>query len=142
MSNEKRSGCGERNAENGEYRPPPPSAREPDVVMPVDLPGYPEFPYLQMMVRQMIYRNMIVGFSIELLWRQDLDRSWNRVCRLDSSHGTVHMHLYNQKSKREERTEIARIPADTGWNFVNAKYYEVYDYLLENVEEIISRWRQ
>lgn len=124
------------------YRPPPLVACEPDAVLQIELPGYLNYPYLILKIRQRIYKNMIVDFSIELHWREDVDRTWQRVCRIVTSHGTVHMHEFSQKTKnRETLTEFHKIPMRTGWNFVNEQYHDRYDYLLDNVEEIMRRWR-
>ncbi|MDY6143083.1 MAG: hypothetical protein SPI14_02560 [Arcanobacterium sp.] len=48
------------------YSPPPPSIRDPDEVVKIDLVGYPHLGRLQLLYKQELYKNMIVGFSIRL----------------------------------------------------------------------------
>lgn len=123
------------------YKPPPQSARDPDSVFRLDLRWYEDYPHLELRVRQAIYRKMIVDFSIELHWREELDGPWYRICRVDTSHGTVHWHQYNRNSDAEKKEVLSIIPLKTGWNYVNHQYHDIYDYLLDNIEMIMERWK-
>lgn len=124
------------------YKPPPLPARDPDAVFKIDLSGIVENSYLRFAIRQGIYKKMIVEFSIELQWSEGSVGPWFAVCRVDTAHGTIHMHQFKKIGEAETRTEIYDIPLETGWNFVNSHYQEIYDCLLDGLETIMSRWRQ
>lgn len=124
------------------YTPPPESECTPhNYPVHLDDAGTVQFVYAFLE-----YKGKAVHFSVELYVREFPHDDWSVVYRVDTSHGTVHEHLFrpggaNDESEQLERKELAPIPRDGAWEFVDGWLEKAIGSVDETWEAHVRRWR-
>lgn len=77
----------------------------------------------------------LVAFAIKLEVHA-VDGTWKEVARVDTSHGTLHVHQF-AGAEQINRTELRTI--ETVYD-VESAYHEGYSYLLERWQPFVRRW--
>lgn len=87
---------------------------------------------------QSVYRKKVVHFSIEqhARWREGDD--WITIYRQDTSHGSIHEHIFQQDGTCNRR--ILEVIPDEGWDFVNVALPVALDQLERGWQERRRRW--
>lgn len=82
----------------------------------------------------------LVHFSLQLciMW-QELRRT---AARIDTSHGTVHIHKYRRGDKEISNDVISTIPLDKTSKFLDDAYQDAYTRLLEDHEVLTKGWTE
>ncbi|MFC8732196.1 hypothetical protein ACFT5B_07040 [Luteimicrobium sp. NPDC057192] len=124
--------------EAASYEPPPKHACEPVVTpVPLDDEGLVQFVYAQQ-----IYRQYVVHFSIEIQCRGHALADWQTIYRIDTSHGTVHEHVFSASGEREIRQVIETIPTEDGWATVDRWFNRALDMCDDCWETQVERWKR
>jgi hypothetical protein len=87
--------------------------------------------------RQQQDRGRIVSFNLQL--SAVIGGQREVVARIDTDHGTVHMHRYAHGGV-EEIEVIEQIPADSPSDFLENAYLAAYDYLVSGADQLIDAW--
>lgn len=86
---------------------------------------------------------LIVEFPIVQIVRHD--GRWVEVHRIDTcNHGSVHRHQLHKRKPNDhmgKRTDLERIPAQNGWNVVDAWYDQALDLMMNDWKDNLRRWR-
>lgn len=124
------------------YAPPPESQCTPHSY-PVQLDDAGTIQYVYAFRE---YKGKAVHFSLELYIRDSPQDDWTVVYRIDTSHGTVHEHLFGpgdttDESEQLKREELATIPQEGPWEFVDGWVDKAIDLIDETWESHVRRWR-
>lgn len=84
------------------------------------------------------YRDKVVWFCLEQTVRAGT--KVDKVVRVDTAHGTVHIHRFTQ-SNQEGTKETLHVIPNQGHDVVDAQYNEWLDRLLDDWEDSLRRWR-
>ncbi len=87
--------------------------------------------------RQHQYRGRVASFSLQL--SVTIDGRRQVVARIDTNHGTVHMHTFARGGVEEIET-IESIPTDASGDFLDNAYLAAYDYLVSGANQLIKAW--
>lgn len=80
----------------------------------------------------------LVFFSLQLCRTAGGERE--KVARVDTSHGEVHIHVFKRGNNEVKRTVICPIPVDTSSKVLDHAYQDAYDRLLEDGPALIEGW--
>lgn len=121
---------------------PPASHLCQELVYPVPLAELVQYIYAMR-----VYKGRTVHFSVEILVREHALGDWHVTYRIDTSHGTVHEHLFrpgqdDSESDQLERNELAKIPKDGAWEFVDSWLSKALDMCETQWSDHVERWRR
>lgn len=81
----------------------------------------------------------IVAFAVTQQTRASEEQAWHDVVRIDSAHGTVHLHRFNQRGIEFGRKVLQPIN-DVG--DVEVGYRQAEDLVFDEWQENLRRWRR
>lgn len=89
---------------------------------------------------QWLYKGKVVRFSIELQVREHSLADWVQIYRIDTCHGVVHEHVFQDGDDKGERRRIVPIPLVDSWDFVTEWFDKAMERSADEWPDRLKEW--